>query len=297
MNKNQLTDAEKDEKILDEGILCEEMFAGNPEAGREFYNRYFRLARYFGNMAARRCVTGVVDEEDLFQDALGHMLESARSFDISKNMQLSSWVSAYMRPRLDRALSVQYGAHIPQHIRTMLHGIYKINDHRRSHGLALMSDEDIADEFDIPEGAPSDHVITVGALRQAMLLTDYLGSLDRGFSPHSDTSPGNAYFLEYINGVHNIWEQEPIDPSEAVVQNSARHVINDVLDTLDERERGVMRLRYGLDDDEPKTLDQIGQVYGISRERVRQLERQALIKLRHHSRSHLLTGLLKDQNN
>jgi RNA polymerase primary sigma factor len=83
-----------------------------------------------------------------------------------------------------------------------------------------------------------------------------------------------------------------IVPSEAVSFTLLQEQLSDVLDTLSEREAGVVKMRYGLDDGQMKTLDEIGKVYGVTRERIRQIESKTMSKLRHPSRSQVLRDYL-----
>jgi len=89
-----------------------------------------------------------------------------------------------------------------------------------------------------------------------------------------------------------IEDSEAIVPSDAVSFTLLQEQLDSVLDTLSERERGVVRMRFGLTDGQPKTLDEIGQVYGVTRERIRQIESKTMSKLRHPSRSQVLRDYL-----
>ncbi|MBI2699392.1 MAG: RNA polymerase subunit sigma [Mycobacterium sp.] len=86
-----------------------------------------------------------------------------------------------------------------------------------------------------------------------------------------------------------LWSFIPTPPSS---QHSGGDQLQSVLDTLSEREAGVVRLRFGLTDGQPRTLDEIGQVYGVTRERIRQIESKTMSKLRHPSRSQVLRDYL-----
>jgi RNA polymerase principal sigma factor hrdB len=81
-------------------------------------------------------------------------------------------------------------------------------------------------------------------------------------------------------------------PADAVNFTLLQEQLNDVLDTLSEREAGVVSMRFGLTDGQPKTLDEIGKVYGVTRERIRQIESKTMSKLRHPSRSQVLRDYL-----
>jgi RNA polymerase primary sigma factor len=86
-----------------------------------------------------------------------------------------------------------------------------------------------------------------------------------------------------------IEDSEAVDPSEAVGFTLMQEKINEILDTLADREAGVVRARYGLDDGQPKTLDEIGKIYGVTRERIRQIESKTMSKLRHPARANQMS--------
>jgi RNA polymerase primary sigma factor len=89
-----------------------------------------------------------------------------------------------------------------------------------------------------------------------------------------------------------IEDSEAIQPGEAVSFTLLQEQLHSVLDTLSEREAGVVSMRFGLTDGQPKTLDEIGKVYGVTRERIRQIESKTMSKLRHPSRSRILRDYL-----
>ncbi|HNN49266.1 MAG TPA: sigma-70 family RNA polymerase sigma factor, partial [Marmoricola sp.] len=89
-----------------------------------------------------------------------------------------------------------------------------------------------------------------------------------------------------------IEDSEAIVPADAVSFTLLQEQLHQVLDTLSEREAGVVQMRFGLTDGQPKTLDEIGKVYGVTRERIRQIESKTMSKLRHPSRSQVLRDYL-----
>src|SRR5206468_5962598 len=93
-----------------------------------------------------------------------------------------------------------------------------------------------------------------------------------------------------------IEDSEAVVPADAVSFTLLQEQLHSVLDTLSEREAGVVSMRFGLTDGQPKTLDEIGRVYGVTRERIRQIESKTMLKLRHPSRSQLLRDYLDRRN-
>jgi RNA polymerase primary sigma factor len=111
-----------------------------------------------------------------------------------------------------------------------------------------------------------------------------------GLEPISLNSPlgedGNGEFGDLIE------DSEAVVPADVVSFTSLQEQLHSVLDTLSEREAGVVSMRFGLNDGQPKTLEMIGKVYGVTRERIRQIESKAMSKLRHPSRSRVLRDFL-----
>ncbi|MDP8928625.1 MAG: sigma-70 family RNA polymerase sigma factor, partial [Actinomycetota bacterium] len=107
-------------------------------------------------------------------------------------------------------------------------------------------------------------------------------SLDTPVGEDGDTTMG-----------HLVADEEAIDPEGAAAFTLTKDLVQDVLATLNERERGVVMLRFGLLDGECRTLEEVGAQYGVTRERIRQIEAKTLTKLRHPSRSDRLRGLLE----
>jgi RNA polymerase primary sigma factor len=121
----------------------------------------------------------------------------------------------------------------------------------------------------------------VERLRELRAAARELVSLDLPVGEDGDATMG-----------HLVPDEEAIDPEGAAAFVLVRDLVQDVLETLDERERGVVMLRFGLVDGECRTLEEVGSEYGVTRERIRQIEAKTLTKLRHPSRSDRLKGLL-----
>jgi RNA polymerase primary sigma factor len=121
----------------------------------------------------------------------------------------------------------------------------------------------------------------------------------RRSSPRCRSTPGSPISLHTPLGEDGdsefgdlIEDSEAIQPGEAVSFTLLQEQLHSVLDTLSEREAGVVAMRFGLTDGQPKTLDEIGKVYGVTRERIRQIESKTMSKLRHPSRSQVLRDYL-----
>lgn len=288
---------EDDKRILD-GVMT-----GDAEAGREFVQRWGRLARYFGRIAAEktrsRTGTGVVDRDDLTQEAFLSMLESAPNYQSQENgARFSSYVASYMQQRLDRArVSAEHGVHISANAREMLNRIDAANDQRIKQGRPYLSDIEMAQMLNIPlspSETGSHSKITVFDLINARGLSKFIGSIDEeGFAPNQDETPGQGYDVSEVRPMSSVVGDIPRTVAEEAEGKELRNKMDDMLATLDDRERTFVKLIYGYDDNEPKTMEEIAAIYGVTRERVRQTLSKAHSKLRvaqHHDK--LLQGFL-----
>jgi RNA polymerase primary sigma factor len=268
------------DEISADAKLCEKVGSGDAIADQEFYERYHRLARYFGNLAARNCRTGVVDEDDLSQEALLYMLETSKKYSEEKDTPFHSYASAFIRHHLERSAALQYGAKLPVHIQLMLGKINRINNDRLNNRRSPMTDKDIAREFNIPNWGPDRNRVTVGCIRQAMLLTNYIGSIDTGYSPHTDSSPGNEYILDEIQHLQSLTIETEPTAEEVAEANHLKEQVGKILEILDDREAEILRMRHGIGSDNPMTLEQVAEVIGVTRERIRQLEARVINHIR-----------------
>jgi RNA polymerase primary sigma factor len=272
----------REQQIQIDADLCERLLSGDPEAGQEFYNRYHRLARYFGNKAAAQCRGDVVDRDDLSQEVIMHFIEKASQYDATRHTTFSTFASTFVDMKLRRVVDGQYGTHVPGNIATVLRQVHAINESRMKNRQSIMTDEEIAKQFDIPEGPADDNYVTVGAIRQAILLTTYLGSIDHGFSPHADHSPGNEYIFDEMNSVRSVTSEDELSVEDQALRPATQKIVEEILETLTEREANVIRMRFGLFGEDPKTLNEIGQIHGLTREKIRQIESRTMSKLRHY---------------
>ena len=245
----------------EESELARRILDGDEEASQRLVEANLRLVVSI----AKRYLGRGMQFLDLIQEGNLGLMKAVEKFDHTKGFKFSTYATWWIRQAITRAIADQARTIlIPVHMGETINKIKKASSqllHENGHEPTV---EEIADYLNTP----------IDKIREAMRASQEPVSLETPIGEEEDSHLGDF-----------IPDESALTPQEAAAQAMLKEQLNSVLATLTPREEKVIRLRFGLDDGRPRTLEEVGDEFEVTRERIRQIEAKALRKLRHPSRS------------
>ena len=254
--------------LKDELLLSERVVQNDPEAKRLLAESNLRLVVSI----AKRYVGRGMQFLDLIQEGNIGLMKAVDKFDAEKGFKFSTYATWWIRQAITRAIADQ-----ARTIRVPVHMVETINRLARTQRQLTLelnrepSEDEIAEKMALP----------VEKIREIFKISQEPVSLETPIGEEDD-----SHLVDFIK------DERSLSPEDFTTNEMLKEEIKDVLLTLTEREEQVLKLRFGLEDGHQRTLEEVGQLFGVTRERIRQIEAKALRKLRHPSRSKKLKDFL-----